>query len=94
MPIAAWCGVLTVPQLLVVALVAGVSAVFFSSAYAVFLPSVVGRDDLVEGNTKLEGSRSAAQVGGPAAAGLLASAFGAVAGLLADAATLAASAVA
>ena len=92
-PIAAWCGVLTVPQLLVVALIAGVSAVFFSTAYAVFLPSVVSRDGLVEGNTKLEGSRSAAQVAGPGAAGLLAQAFGAVAGLLADVATFAASAV-
>jgi hypothetical protein len=56
-PIAAWCGVLTVPQLLAVALVAGASAVFFSTAYAVFLPSIVAADDLVEGNTTLEGGR-------------------------------------
>lgn len=86
-PVAAWCGLLTVPQLLAVALVVGTSAVFFSTAYVAFLPSVVGRDRLVEGNSTLEGSRSAAQVVGPGAAGLLAQISGAVAGLLADAAT-------
>lgn len=34
-PVAAWCGVLSVPQLLVVALVAGASAVFFGLLLAV-----------------------------------------------------------
>jgi len=46
-PIADWCGVLTIGQLLVVALLAGVSTVFFTSAYYAYLPAlvVVGRAD-------------------------------------------------
>ncbi len=92
-PAAAWCGVLTVGQLLAVALLAGVASVFFSTAYVVYLPSLVSKDELVEANTKLLGSRSAAQVAGPGAAGLLAQLFGAVFGLLVDAVTFALSAV-
>jgi predicted MFS family arabinose efflux permease len=43
--------------------------------------------DLLEGNAKLQGSESAVRVAGPGVAGLLAQAFGAVTGLLADAVT-------
>ena len=38
-PIAAWLGVLTLTQLLVTAVLAGVASVFFQTAYQVFLPS-------------------------------------------------------
>ena len=40
-PVAAWCGVLTVAQLIAVALIAGAAAVFFNSAYQVLLPGIV-----------------------------------------------------
>jgi MFS family permease len=42
-PIAAWLGVLTIPQLLGAALVAGGSSVFFKTAYGAYLPSIVDR---------------------------------------------------
>ncbi len=84
-PVAAWCGVLTIAQLLTVALLSGTAKVFFSTAYRAYLPAIVAPDDLVEGNAKLQGSESAAQIAGPGLAGLLAQAFGAAAGLLADA---------
>jgi MFS family permease len=84
-PIAAWAGVLTMAQLLVVALLAGVAKVFFATAYRAYLPSLVDTDDLVEGNSRLQGSESAAQVAGPGLGGLLAQAFGAANGLIADA---------
>ena len=86
-PVAAWCGVLTVAQLIAVTLVAGTAAVFFNSAYQVLLPGVVDEADLAEGNAKLLGSQQAAQVGGPGLGGLLAQAGGPVTGLLVNAAS-------
>jgi predicted MFS family arabinose efflux permease len=90
-PVAAWCGVLTVAQLIAVVLIAGAASVFFNSAYQVLLPGVVDEADLAEGNAKLLGSREVAQIGGPGLGGLLAQAGGPVTGLLADAVSFTAS---
>jgi predicted MFS family arabinose efflux permease len=90
-PVAAWCGVLTVAQLIAVVLIAGAASVFFNSAYQVLLPGVVDEADLTEGNAKLLGSREVAQIGGPGLGGLLAQAAGPVTGLLADAVSFAVS---
>jgi len=90
-PVAAWCGVLSVAQLIAVTLIAGAVAVFFNSAYQVLLPGVVDEADLPEGNAKLLGSREVAQIGGPGLGGLLAQAAGPVTGLLADAVSFAVS---
>jgi MFS family permease len=90
-PVAAWCGVLTVAQLIAVTLVAGAASVFFNSACQVLLPGVVDEADLTEGNAKLLGSREVAQIGGPGLGGLLAQAGGPVTGLLANAASFAVS---
>ena len=46
---------------------------FFDVAYQSYLPSLVRRDQLVEGNSKLKISALAAQLGGPATAGGLVS---------------------
>ena len=70
-PIAYWADALTIWQLYVVGFVVGIFTVFFDVAYQSYLPSLVARDQLVDGNSKLEVSRSAAQLGGPAAAGIL-----------------------
>jgi MFS family permease len=70
-PVAYWLDALTIWQLYGVALSFGVLTVFFDVAYQSYLPSLVEREQLVEGNSKLEISRSAAQLGGPAAAGIL-----------------------
>jgi Na+/melibiose symporter-like transporter len=59
------------PVLYVVAVGVGVLTVFFDVAYQSYLPVLVKRDQLVEGNSKLEASRSIAQIAGPAAAGAL-----------------------
>lgn len=90
-PVAAWFGVLTVAQLIAVALIAGAAAVFFNSAYQVLLPGIVDEADLTEGNAKLLGSREVAHIGGPGLGGLLAQAAGPVTGLLADAVSFAVS---
>ncbi|MEU6230142.1 MFS transporter [Streptomyces sp. NPDC047042] len=67
-------GGLGLSTLFVVAFVVGVLSVFFDVAYQVSLVRMV--DDpgqLVRGNSALEGSRSAAQIGGPALGGALVS---------------------
>jgi MFS family permease len=70
-PLAWWAGVLTMPQLYAVALVTGVLTVFFDVAYQSYLPHLVGKEHLVEGNSKLEVVRATTQLAGPTAAGLL-----------------------
>ncbi|WP_329453533.1 MFS transporter (plasmid) [Streptomyces sp. NBC_01724] len=87
LPLVDGLGALTMTHLLLAALVAGTASVFFTTAYQVVLPELVGQGDLVEGNAKLQGGAAAAQVAGPGAAGLIAQGFGAVFGLLADSIT-------
>ncbi|MGH2418572.1 MAG: MFS transporter [Candidatus Limnocylindria bacterium] len=70
-PVAFLAGWLTIWQLYVVAFAIGCLEVFFDVAYQSYLPSVVNRDRLVEGNAKLELSASASQIVGPGIAGLL-----------------------
>jgi MFS family permease len=84
-PLAYWLDALTIWQLYAVGLIVGIFTVFFDVAYQSYLPSLVQRDQLVEGNSKLEVSRSAAQLGGPAAAGVLIQALKAPVAILFDA---------
>jgi len=92
LPAAAWLGVLTIWQVGLVALLAGMANVFFATAYQAYLPSLVMAAELMEGNAKLQGSASAAAIGGRAAAGLAAQAVGAAAALLFNAASFVVSA--
>jgi MFS family permease len=92
-PLAAWWDVLTVAQLLTVAVVIGTATVFFQTAWTSYLPAVLDHRQLVPANAFLYGSESAAQVAGPRIAGLLAGAVGAVAGLLLQAGTFVVSAL-
>ncbi|MEV5593855.1 MFS transporter [Streptomyces sp. NPDC052496] len=73
LPCAYLLGVLGVPVLITVALVVGVLSVFFDVAYQASLVRLVRHDQLTQGTSALEGSRSAAQIGGPALGGALAS---------------------
>ncbi|MFE9311273.1 MFS transporter [Streptomyces sp. NPDC006706] len=66
-------GGLGLPTLLVVAFAVGALSVFFDVAYQASLVRLVNRDQLVRANSALEGSRSAAQIGGPALGGALVS---------------------
>ncbi|WP_052390463.1 MFS transporter [Streptomyces sp. NRRL B-24484] len=66
-------GRLGLPALLVLAFAVGALSVFFDVAYQASLVRLVARDRLVQGNSALEGSRSAAQIGGPALGGALVS---------------------
>lgn len=86
-PVAATAGRLILPQLYVVGFVSGVLTVFFDVAYQSYLPALVSRQQLVEGNAKLEFTRSGAQMSGPAVAGSLVGAVGGPLALAADAAS-------
>jgi len=70
-PVAFVLGLLTLEQLYLVALLTGIFTVFFDVSYQSYLPALVDRPNLIEGNTKLEVTRSAAQISGPAIAGFL-----------------------
>src|SRR5438045_4534708 len=70
-PLAAAVGHLTLAQLYIAGFVTGTLTVFFDVSYQSYLPSIVEREQLVDGNAKLEISRSAAQIGGPGLGGLL-----------------------
>jgi MFS family permease len=84
-PIAYAFGVLTIWQLLAVQFVVGIFTVFFDVAYQSYLPSLVGRDDLVEGNAKLQLTVSLAQVAGPSMSGGLIAALTAPYAIVVDA---------
>jgi MFS family permease len=69
--VASLLGGLGLPALLVVAFAVGAMSVFFDVAYQASLVRLLNRDQLVGANSAIEGSRSAAQIGGPALGGAL-----------------------
>ena len=84
-PLAYWLDALSIWQLYAVGFAFGVLTVFFDVAYQSYLPSLVDRARLVEGNAKLEVSRSGAQIAGPSLAGPLIDVLTAPVALAADA---------
>jgi MFS family permease len=92
-PIAFALNVLTIWQLYGVVFVNGCLTVFFDVAYQSYLPSIVARDQLVDGNAKLELTRAASQRLGPGLAGLLIAILTAPFAVLIDAVSYAVSAV-
>jgi MFS family permease len=84
-PFMALNGWLTMNALYIIAFGVGILTVFFDVAYQSYLPVLVTREQLVEGNSKLEGSRSVTEVAGPALAGGLVQAFTAPIAIAVDA---------
>src|SRR4051812_40527771 len=84
-PLAAAFGVVRIELLYLVAFAAGFLTVFFDVAYLAYLPALASREHLVEGNAKLEMSRSIAQIGGPGVAGGLVQVVGAPFAIAVDA---------
>ena len=70
-PLAALLGVLRIEQLYLVTFAVGLLTVFFDVASTAYLPALVEREQLVDGNAKPEVSRSSAQIAGPGTAGAL-----------------------
>lgn len=93
LPVAHWFGVVTLPQLFAVALLSGVGQVLFSTAYPSFFVGLVDRSQYIDANSKLNTSRSASFVAGPAAGGALVQTLTAPVAVLVDSMSFLASAV-
>jgi MFS family permease len=70
-PVAYAVGRLTLAQLYVVALTSGILTVFFDVAYQSYVPHLIEREQLLDGNGKLGATQSFAQVAGPSLGGAL-----------------------
>lgn len=92
-PVAWWLDVLSLTQLLVVALLSGTCAVFFRTSYAALVPQVVPSSGLETANGRLVGTESCAQIAGPGVAGLLTQVVSAASGLVVDVSSYLVSAV-
>lgn len=82
--LALWHG-LRIEVLYAIAFLIGILTVLFDVAYQAFLPSLVRLESLVDANSKLETSRSMAQVIGPSLGGVLVQLVTAPLAILADA---------
>jgi len=81
-PLAWWLGMLTIPWLFAVGFVIGTGHVVGGSAEQVFLTFLVGRDGLVDAQSKFAATESAARVVGPGMAGGLVQLLGAPTAIL------------
>jgi MFS family permease len=92
-PIAYAAGILRMEQLYLVTFVEGCLGSLFDAAYPAYVPSLIGVDRVVDGNSKLATSSSLAEIGGPGLAGGLVQAFSAPFAILVDALSFAVSAL-
>ncbi|WP_327737907.1 MFS transporter [Streptomyces nojiriensis] len=69
----------TFAGLLAVTLLVGLATAFFEIAYQSYIPVVVGRDNLIEGNARLESTNAVSRLAGPTLGGGLVQLAGAVA---------------
>lgn len=90
-PVLAWTHALTMPVMYAVALTQGCLTVIFDVAYRSYLPGLVGKEALLAGNSRLQGTASVAQVVGPGLSGTLMELLGAPFALLVDAGSFVAS---
>ncbi|WP_225729194.1 MULTISPECIES: MFS transporter [unclassified Nocardia] len=91
--IMAWTGTVTIAELAITLLIGGAAQVFFTAAYQPYLKSLLAGPDRAEGNSILEASATAAQVGGPGVGGVVSQLFGAVTGMFINGLTFAYSAL-
>lgn len=84
-PLAASTGWLSMPQLYLVAAAIGAASALFRIADNAYLPALVGKKQLVEGNAKLEATDSIAESVGPGLAGILIQAMTAPFAVIVDA---------
>jgi predicted MFS family arabinose efflux permease len=86
-PLAAALGVLSIEQVFIVAFLVSILTILFDIAYQSYLPALVGKDDLVEGNSKLAASASISEFSGFSLAGWLVQGLTAPFAVLIDAVT-------
>lgn len=92
-PAAALIGALRIEHLYVVSFLVGAITVVATVAYQSYIPTLVGRERLVQSNSRLEVSSSIAGIAGPGLAGILVQAFTAPIAIFADGLSFVASAL-
>ncbi len=92
-PIAYIGGVLRMEQLYVVMFLEAALGSTFDAAYPAYVPTLIGLEHVVDGNSKLATSSSIAEIGGPGIAGGLVQAVSAPFAILVDAISFAVSAI-
>ncbi|MFD8705833.1 MFS transporter [Kitasatospora sp. NPDC059648] len=92
-PCAWWLDALTVPLLVGVVLLVGLCSVVADIGNASLLPALVERDDLIEGNSKLELSSSVSNIGGHSLGGVIVQALTGPVAMALNAATFVVSAL-
>jgi MFS family permease len=92
-PILGWQAGLSMPVLYAVAMTAGILTAQFDVTYIAYLPTLVDKRDLVQGNSKLQSSQSVAQVAGQGASGVLVQLLTAPGAIIVDALSFVVSAV-
>src|SRR6185503_9555953 len=83
-PVAFALGVLHIGQLYVARFLFGALSIISEVAYMAFLPSLVGREQLIEGNSKLSATESVASIAGPSLSGMLVQALTAPIAIIVD----------
>lgn len=86
-PVASFAGVLTLAQLVVVALGMGLVTVIYGVARQAYVPFLVGREQLVAANGRIESTGSAASAAGQLLGGIIVTTVGAAAAVLIDVAS-------
>jgi predicted MFS family arabinose efflux permease len=71
LPLAAWLGVLSMLQVYAAAVLVAAASVLFDIADHAYLPVLIDRDQLTDGNARISTTESLAEIGGPALAGVL-----------------------
>ena len=92
-PAAYLAGALRMEQLYLVVFLEGCLGALFDAAYPAYVPSLIGVDRVVEGNSKLATSASLAEIGGPGLGGGLVQVIGAPFAILVDAISFVVSAI-
>ncbi|MDQ0986969.1 MFS transporter [Streptomyces sp. V2I9] len=87
LPLAFALDSVTLVHLFIVAGATGCLTTFFEVSYQSWLPQLIGTENLIEGNTKLQISRSVAEAVGAGAGGALIQVLGAARAITADAVT-------
>jgi MFS family permease len=92
-PAAYFAGLLRIEQMYVVVFLEGCLGALFDAAYPAYVPSLIGVDRVVEGNSRLATSSSLAEIGGPGLGGGLVQVIGAPFTILIDALSFVVSAI-
>jgi MFS family permease len=92
-PAAYVAGVLRMEQLYLVTFAEAALGALFDAAYPAYVPSLIGIDRVVDGNSKLATSEAIAEIGGPGLAGGMVQVISAPFAILVDAVSFAVSAV-